>query len=297
MNKVKRTFGFVFAHPLAKRHKVRSIFRLMSWQLQCLFYPKSLFVKSFIGPLQVFARRGLTGITGNIYAGLHEFEDMALLLHLLRPGDWFFDIGANVGAYTLLASGVRRAASVAIEPVESTSHLLNRNVDLNGLESLVHVILAAAGAVKGELSFTSGEDTTNHVIADNELVETGAIIVPVITVDSLLAKGLPVLIKIDVEGFETEVIRGMEKTLDEPSLKAVIIELNGSGARYGYDEREIHFKLISKGFRPQRYDPFHRLLTEITYFGQMNTIYCRDLDFIRQRLESSEKIRVMGEHI
>jgi hypothetical protein len=43
-------------------------------------------------------------MSGNIYAGLHEFGDMAFVLHFLRAGDLFADVGANIGSYTVLAS-------------------------------------------------------------------------------------------------------------------------------------------------------------------------------------------------
>ena len=59
----------------------------------------------------------MTGATGNIYTGLHEFEDMMFLLHLLRPGDIFVDAGANIGSYTVLASAVVGAKSISFEPV------------------------------------------------------------------------------------------------------------------------------------------------------------------------------------
>src|SRR5476651_2134868 len=124
MNKIKRTFGFIFAHPLGKRHPVKSILRFIGWQLQSAFSPSGLIIKTFVKPVKFYARKGLTGITGNIYTGLHEFNDMAFLLHFLRPGDCFFDIGANVGSYTLLASGVCKATSIAVEPVNSTFELL-----------------------------------------------------------------------------------------------------------------------------------------------------------------------------
>ncbi len=74
----------------------------------------------WIGGTRLAARRGMTGLTGNIYAGLHEFADMAFLLHFLRPSDLFADVGANVGSYTILASGVVRCPTVA-QHVNATS--------------------------------------------------------------------------------------------------------------------------------------------------------------------------------
>ncbi|HTD39691.1 MAG TPA: FkbM family methyltransferase, partial [Mucilaginibacter sp.] len=202
MEKIKRTFGFILTHPLSKRHLPKSIFRFLIWQMQSNFSPSKFFIKQFIKPVKFYARKGLTGITGNIYVGLHEFNDMTFLLHFLRSEDTFLDIGANVGSYTLLASGIRKAKSIAIEPIKSTFEILNNNIELNKLQNKVSVINSAVGGEKGTLTFTTGEDTTNHVVAEDELIKTDFATVPVITVDSLSSKNPPVLMKIDVEGYE-----------------------------------------------------------------------------------------------
>lgn len=58
-------------------------------------------------------------------------------LHFLRPGDLFLDIGANVGTYTVLASGVCGGKIMAFEPDPRTLRHLQRNIELNQLENLV----------------------------------------------------------------------------------------------------------------------------------------------------------------
>ncbi|MBS1528942.1 MAG: FkbM family methyltransferase, partial [Bacteroidetes bacterium] len=251
-------------------------------------------IKPFIKPVRFYARKGLTGITGNIYAGLHEFNDMAFLLLFLRPDDLFYDIGSNVGSYTLLASGVCGAKSITLEPVRSTFDILQKNIELNGLQEKVALINAGAGSAGGEIAFTAGSDTTNHVIADGEQVNEEIVHIPLVAVDSL-QPGNPALIKIDVEGYETEVLKGMAATLENPSLQAIIIELNGSGERYGYDESKIHELLLSKKFKPYTYSPFDRTLAELPELGNFNTIYCRDLQAVKRRLREAKKIKVMGE--
>lgn len=294
MEKIKRTLGFIFAHPLAKRHPFKSFSRFLVWQMQSYFFPQKLFVKPFVGPVKFYARKKLTGITGNIYVGLHEFQDMAFLLHFLREGDNFLDIGSNVGSYSLLASGVRKARTIAFEPIASTFGLLASNITLNKLDNLVTPVNAAVGASKGTLVFTSDADTTNHVLEDASVAEN-TVKVPVVTIDESLENLSPSLIKIDVEGYETEALKGMAKTLDLLPLKAIIIELNGSGARYGYDENAIHQLLLSKKFKPYTYDPFNRKLDVMDQRGDMNTIYCRDIGFISERLTTAPKIKIMGE--
>lgn len=296
MDKIKRTFGFIFSHPLGKKHPLKSLLRFIVWQLQTLLSPSKLIVKPFVGSIKFYAKKGLTGITGNIYTGLHEFGDMGFLLHFLRPGNVFFDVGANVGSYTLLAAGVCKAKSIAIEPVKTTFNILQQNIRLNNLQNDVQLLNNGAGAATGALAFSSAEDTTNHVLAVDEITNNINLI-PVITIDSLLIDGAPTLIKIDVEGYETEVLKGMAETLKAPSLKAIIIELNGSGERYGFDEHAIHQLLIENNFKPYSYDPFIRLLTLLVVYGNYNTIYCRDVDFINDRLKNAPGIKLMGEVI
>jgi len=253
-------------------------------------------LKKFISGVNFYAKKGSYGLTGNIYSGLHEFEDMAFLLHYLKPGDIFFDVGANVGSYTLLASGVCRAKTKAIEPVSATFDLLVKNIELNSLQNKTQLINAAAGANEGTLTFTTNEDVTNHVIEAPEQSEAHAR-VPVVTIDSLIIDGEPNLIKIDVEGFETEVLNGMTKTLMAKTLRAIIIELNGSGNRYGFDESQIHKLLVSKHFTPYHYDPFSRKLSELASYGTHNTIYCRDITFIDKQLQAAPAFKIMGEFI
>lgn len=95
-----------------------------------------------------------------------------------------------------------------------------------------------------------------------------------------------------MEGFETEVLNGANKILLDYNLKAIIIELNGSGQRYGYDESKIHKKLIDFGFKPCSYDPKSRFLKELETFGIHNTIYIRDLEYVIDRIKTARQIKI-----
>lgn len=235
----------------------------------------------------------MQGATGNLYCGLHEFNDMSFLLHFLRPDDLFADIGANVGSYTILASAHVGAKTICLEPVQSTYRQLLENLEINNLNAIVKALNIAAGSKKGTVSFTNNLDTINHVATENE---TNVSIIPVNTLDNLL-ETIPSLMKIDVEGFETEVILGAGQTLGNKNLKAIIIELNGLGKRYGYDENNIHEKLLELGFQPYWYNPMERSLIHCKSFGQENTIYVRDVDFVRAKLRDAEKFKVYDKWI
>jgi FkbM family methyltransferase len=221
-----------------------------------------------------------------------EYEDMSFLLHLLRANDLFVDIGANVGVYTVLASGEIGANSISIEPIPTTFSHLSENITLNDISSKVIAFNIGLGSKPGKLFFTKDKDTVNHVSteADKHTME-----VQVNTLDNILQTRSPILIKIDVEGFETEVLKGSSSTLSNPALKAIIIELNGSGNRYGYDENTIHDQLLSHGFQPFSYAPKNRTLHLLPTYNNLNTIYIRDIDFVASRVKEARKVKV-GRH-
>lgn len=236
----------------------------------------------------------MTGATGNLYCGLHEFQDMSFLLHFLRKEDLFVDIGANVGSYTILAGAHVEANTISFEPVPATYQWLLDNVIINKMQSRVTTINAAVGANPGTVRFTSMLDTVNHVAT---MEEKSFIEVPIDSLGNFLEDQSPRLMKIDVEGFETEVIHGAEMILRNQELKAIIIELNGSGSRYGYDEGKIIEKLNEHGFIQVSYDPLRRRLYKDESHGQHNSIFVRDFEFIIDRLKSSPKFRILNKEL
>ncbi len=162
--------------------------------------------------------------------GLEDFEEQAFMLHLLRPGDLFVDVGANVGAYSLLASGVCGASSLAIEPIPDTFSELVRNICVNRLSKLANPQNLGIGSCSGKLTFTTQLDTMNRVIEKKDIPFSNqdTIDVDVLSLDELLAGLAPVLLKIDVEGFEQEILQGAQNTLRDPNLAAILIELIGN---------------------------------------------------------------------
>ena len=257
------------------------------WQIESRL--RRQVVVPWIAGTRLLVKRGMTGATGNIYCGLHEFAEMAFVLHLLRAGDGFADIGANVGSYTVLAAGVRRARVTAVEPSSVARAALRDNVELNGLHDLVRVEGVALGASQGRVAFTTGLDATNHVLDQSEQPHEA---VEQTTIDTLFGANCPTLLKLDVEGSEAAVLAGAAATLKAPMLKAMIVELNGSGRRYGFDDAKTHSSLLDLGFSPQSYAPFTRELKRQTTAGGDNRIYVRDLDWVSERLVSAPSLRV-----
>ena len=289
MMQIFNVLKYIYNHPFNAENKMGGILKFFKWQISCLLNPYPI-LYTYTENARFIIKKGLAGATGNLYCGLMEYEDMAFLLHFLRSNDLFIDIGGNVGAYTILASAEINAKTIAIEPVPSTFKNLMDNILINNIQEKVNALNIGLGSKNGKLKFTKSFDAINHVATENE---TDTIEVDIDTLDTILLKEqCPILLKIDVEGFETEVIKGADTTLLNKSLKAIIIELNGSGQRYGYDERQIHNKLLEHGFKPYNYNPKTRQLMELETFGTHNTIYLRDKEYVEERIKSARKIKI-----
>jgi FkbM family methyltransferase len=292
-----RMLRFITEHPLNRKRKVASMLRLVSWQLGSRIASGPVTI-NFVNDAKLLVRPGMTGATGNIYTGLHEFEDMAFVLHVLRTSDLFVDVGANVGSYTILASAALGAKTIAFEPIPTTYGHLVDNIDLNGVHDLVTAHNIGVGAERGELIFTSSLDTVNHVLgaAESDIASTK---IAVNTLDEMLDESRPTVIKIDVEGFETRVIDGAEKALSRDTLLAVVMELNGSGERYGFDESTLHARMLGYAFRPFTYSPFTRQLLSLEGKKSTsgNTLYIKNLERVQERLVSAQTFTVLGHTI
>jgi FkbM family methyltransferase len=268
---------FVWSHPLNRGARFAAIGRVLRWQIASRLIPGPIALP-FVNGTYLFTTRGMRGATGNWYCGLHEYEDMSFVMHSLRSGGLFVDVGANIGSYSILAAGETGVEVIAIEPIPSTFRALRRNVVLNEFSDRIQLLNIGLGKETGVLHFTADLDTVNHVLAEREIVEK-VVTVPMRRLDDVLDGRVPVLIKIDVEGFESEVIAGAQRTLSSPVLQAVIMEVNGSGARYGFNERDLYKLMFDFQFKAYTYKPDDRRLVRIdeNYQNKSNIIFAREV--------------------
>jgi FkbM family methyltransferase len=186
----------------------------------------------------------------------------------VRPGDTVWDVGANVGLYTeqLAALTGRFGAVVAFEPTPACFEALAARCA--GLGQVLPR-QEALGATDGEVPMALADD---HLGATHTLVGAsahqgdgggGRVSVPLRRGDGLVARGeapAPTVVKIDVEGFEGEVVEGLRETLARPACRAVFIEVHFALlARKGEPEAPAHLvrHLKDMGFRVRWLDASH----------------------------------------
>lgn len=277
-------------HPLASKRIPIVLIKFIWWQI--ISRLKSKVIVQFASKSKLLVSRSMTGATGNIYCGLHEFSDMGFLLHALRDTDCFLDVGANIGSYSILASSEIGSKVHCFEPIPSTFAHLKANIELNRVSHLCSAHNKGVGENNDSLTFTSDRDTVNHVSTSGI-----GISVPVVRLDDCLLPNKPLFIKVDVEGYETYVINGGATIFEHNhNMMGLIIELNGSGQRYGESDMAIHEKLIGYDFASFFYDPLKRSLLPTQRPGDHNTIYIKkaNLSIIEARLVSAPKRKVLG---
>jgi FkbM family methyltransferase len=158
----------------------------------------------------------------------------------LTHGDLFIDVGSNIGSYAVWAAELG-AEVIALEPAADTFALLEENVALNGYA--IETVRAAAGAAAGTARFSSGRDCVNRFDPHGS-AETS-----VVTIDSIVGSHLIAGMKVDVEGFEIEVLRGCEQALAEHRLRLLQLEWNPTSlAAVGTDRQPVAELLAKYGY-------------------------------------------------
>lgn len=159
--------------------------------------------------------------------GYYEKPLIDWLSHTLTPADVFWDVGANVGALTLVAA--RRGANVvAFEPDSRSRTWLERNVAANGLTN-VTIVAAAVGAQRCQATLHQADATNlgRSSVVNGRLPSTGDEAIAVTRADDYVSgspERSPTIMKIDVEGAEHEVLAGATALLKAGTVRAIVFE-------------------------------------------------------------------------
>lgn len=286
-------FKFIWSHPLASKNRIKAFRNFLCWQILQKLH-KIPMIYPLVEESVLLIEKGMAGATGNIYTGLNEFTDMAFVLHTLIKDDLFADIGANIGVYTVLAAKNVGAKVFAVEPIPSTFNHLYNNIILNKITSQVTLFPVGIGEKDNLLNFTNSKDCTNHVVLDcADFRKDDIIKIQVKKLDDIFSDHIPVIMKMDIEGYEWPALNGAKKILASPAFKALIIELNGCSISFGFTDSDIHNLLLSFNFKPYAYDPFLRVFTLLNSYGIYNTIYIKDLEWAKKRVAISKKYMIL----
>ena len=165
-----------------------------------------------------------------------EKHFLSELLRLAQPGDVIYDIGANVGVFTVFfAKRIGSAGKLlAFEPEDKAYRRLLQNIQANGLSN-VETFQLALGNESGSVTLYADSDAASGVHsavrAPGDRLESTAQTITVVPGDEfgeLYRAPAPNMIKLDVEGMEYEVLQGLAKSLASPACRVVVCEVHFS---------------------------------------------------------------------
>ena len=287
-------------HPLTAHRSLQGISKYIGWLVSSKtgFFTR----KQYLNGTTLTAQRGASSLMHAYFLGLPEFDEMSFLIHYLRSDDNFVDVGANMGIYSLLACSYAGCACESFEPVPQTYKALKANMSNNGFANKVDVKNLGIGDQEGQLYFTKNFGTTNRVVNNPEQSQIASLVqVNVKALDDAIESKNVKLIKIDVEGYEWNVLKGATEVLSNDDLWALIVEINGRNEQFGVAPEQILDYLSSFGFKPYKYRPFDRALAPEEAFTDenRNTIFIREskLDEVAKRLQDASVVNINGKAI
>lgn len=198
--------------------------------------PKRAVLRVLSGPLR--GRRWIAGAsTHGCWLGTYEREAQRLFAEHIQPGDVVYDVGANVGFFTLLAAKLAKEV-YAFEPLPRNLEFLREHVRLNDAWN-VHVLPLAISDRAGTARFAAAENPAMGGLSDR-----GGVAVETATLDALRATlPAPSFIKMDIEGGEYAALSGAMTLLGQDAPKILL-------SAHGYEQHRRCSELLqAAGYR------------------------------------------------
>ncbi|HYL57842.1 MAG TPA: FkbM family methyltransferase [Candidatus Acidoferrales bacterium] len=195
----------------------------------------------------------LSPLSRGFVAEEYEPEVWNRVMREIGSGDRVVEVGASFGLYTLAFA--RRIGSgghvTAFEPDPQSAAALEANIRVNGWQDRVTVVSAAVGAENGKVRFAAARGMESHIATAGDS-SRGAILVPLVTLDSVVADRRIDVLKIDVEGFEEQVLQGARTILTTANRRprAILVEVHPfAWSETGTTSSSLLALLRESGFR------------------------------------------------
>jgi FkbM family methyltransferase len=294
MLNILKLLKIIINHPLNVNNKFESLLRFFSFNLKKILKKKIIFSwveeSKLIYDNTKIEKLSQRQIKLNYYLGMAEYKDMIFLIHCLKKDDIFIDCGANLGLYTILASKVIGSDTIAFEPHPETVKKFVSLLNINNITSKVKIIPKAIGDKIDKANFSNRKDALRRkIIQEKDYEKDNVKQVEMTTLDYELKDiRKDFIIKMDLEGFEYNALKGALSILQYKNLKAIIIEINKD------KHNSINQLLYTFNFFPIEYYPKKRQIkiSEENSENKLNLIFIRDFEKIESNCISSQSFKI-----
>lgn len=245
---VKRTVRLIWQHPSNRDKRLRRVAYAFIFQMWARTTRRPL--KIAVGRhSRMFAYLHFSAASEVVYANPPSTE-LLVWQRYLNPGDWFLDVGASVGVYTIFA--IEQGADVvAFEPNSDAARIFRENMRLNRYEPDFHEVAVADR--EGSMTMTFDLDVANHLMFQADERTSDVRIVQSTTLDQVIGEREVAGVKIDTEGSERLVLEGAARALADRRIKLLQLEWNYASMKVLGETREpVAAALASAGYRLMR---------------------------------------------
>jgi FkbM family methyltransferase len=278
----------LLAAPYNKEHKLFAFSRFAYWKLIRLLKLKNIRYNLW-EDRKIFLNYDSFQSMWIMYNYIVDWEEFHLISKVVQPADQVFDIGANMGFYTLwMSKFIKNGGKIhSFEPDSGNYERLNKNIGLNRIESLVKPHLMALGDEDKDLFFTTGLDGRNHIAGESE---SKVVRVKGQRLDTYARQENIKEIryaKIDVEGFEYMVLKGANELLSGKRIEILQLEINGEISNSGVGVEDLLNLITQSGYQLCRYDTALNSLLPIAFSpARENYFAVADLQKVNQKLST-----------
>jgi len=267
---ITRNFGLSYAIKRYKDFRLREIDEKRRDKLYKILKPKTSKVVRIILGNKIILDMNDYGINRDLFLdGIREPFSTGYLMNFLTKKDITLDIGANIGYYALIESRICKKV-YAVEPVHEIFESLNANIKLNNFKNIETFQFAFGNKIGNITININRKCNLNSIYPIKNTI--GKQNTEINTIDNFLKnKTKPSFVRMDVEGYELNIVKGMINTL--PKLKMVFIELHSHIMKLN-ETRELLDILKKNNFEPDLIVQYDRPgLNKILPNNYINRIY------------------------
>lgn len=269
---ITKKFGVRYALSRVKDYiKIKHIDR-KTLRLYNKTKPQGTIIKTIIGS-KMQLNMNDCGIHKDLFlSDIREPAATDYFMKIINKDDIILDIGANIGYYVLI--GAKRAKKIyAVEPVPENFQNLNLNLKLNNYSNVETYQIALGDKIGEQEMYLSTKSNWHSFYKPANFIKT--IKIKMDTVDNFLKdKITPTFVRMDVEGYETAIIKGMPETLKK--IKKMFIEVH-SEILSDQETRELLDTIQKAGFSPELIAKYDRPgLSRILSNNHIDKIYQGD---------------------